>query len=243
MKNILITGVSGGIGMATAKLFLKHGFEVWGLDKRQIENPPEGLRFLECDLSDIESIKAALEEFSSENSSLDVLVNNAAIQISKPVLETEPEEWDELMSVNVRAVFFAVKNVYGLIKKPGGAIVNIGSVHALATSKGAAAYAASKGALSAFTRSLALEFAEDGVRVNAVLPGAVDTEMLREGLERGDANKGMEELLKRTPLGRIGEPEEVAQAILFLADSTRSSFITGHSLVVDGGALARLATE
>jgi NAD(P)-dependent dehydrogenase (short-subunit alcohol dehydrogenase family) len=128
-----------------------------------------------------------------------------------------------------------------------GAVVNVASVHAIATSVGAAPYAASKAAIVALTRAAALEWAPE-VRVNAVLPGAIDTPMLRQGVQRwaisSDAvEPAIVELGARIPLGRIGRPDEVAQAILFLADSDRSSFITGQTLVADGGALTRLSTE
>jgi NAD(P)-dependent dehydrogenase (short-subunit alcohol dehydrogenase family) len=134
------------------------------------------------------------------------------------------------------------------MRKCGGAIVNVSSVHALATSKNIAAYAASKGALLAFTRATAIELAPDNIRVNAVLPGAVDTPMLRAGLNRGHVKMGniedsVCELGKKHVLGRIGLPEEIGQTILFLADDERSSFITGHGLIVDGGAIAKLSTE
>jgi len=137
---------------------------------------------------------------------------------------------------------------YPFLKAAKGAIVNVGSVHALATSPDIGAYAASKGGVLALTRAMALEFGGGGVRVNAVVPGAVDTEMLREGLSRGLQNAGSREderraLGARIPLGRIGTPEEIASAILFLADGQLSAYITGQSLVVDGGALARLGTE
>jgi NAD(P)-dependent dehydrogenase (short-subunit alcohol dehydrogenase family) len=132
--------------------------------------------------------------------------------------------------------------------KQGGAIVNVSSVHAVATSANIAAYAASKGALLALTRALAIELAPDNIRVNAVLPGAVDTPMLHAGLSRGhvagaDLPALMQALSKRTVMGRIGQPTEIGQTILFLADSERSSFMTGQALVVDGGATARLSTE
>jgi glucose 1-dehydrogenase len=121
-------------------------------------------------------------------------------------------------------------------------------VHALQTSANIAAYAASKGGLLALTRAMAIEFARDGIRVNAILPGAVDTPMLRAGLERGhlagqDIQMFLESLARKTVNGRVGKPEEIAQAILFLADGSQSSFMTGQALVVDGGATARLSTE
>jgi NAD(P)-dependent dehydrogenase (short-subunit alcohol dehydrogenase family) len=159
-------------------------------------------------------------------------------------------EWDATMASNLRSVFLAVKNAYSLLRS-GSAIINVSSVHAEATSSDIAAYAASKGGLLAFTRALSIEFADDDIRVNAVLPGAVDTEMLRDGLERDYGEEGatktvqekMRALGTRHVIGRVGQPEEIAQTILFLADGERSSFVTGQALTVDGGATARLSTE
>jgi NAD(P)-dependent dehydrogenase (short-subunit alcohol dehydrogenase family) len=179
---------------------------------------------------------------------IDALVNNAAIQICKPLIETTPEEWDSVMAVNVRSVYLAVRYMHPFMQGHDGAIVIVSSVHALATSANIAAYAASKGALAALTRALAIELSPDRLRVNAILPGAVDTPMLREGLGRGHV-KGekmadlMEQLGAKHLIGRVGRPEEIAEAILFLADSDYSSFITGQALIVDGGATARLSTE
>jgi NAD(P)-dependent dehydrogenase (short-subunit alcohol dehydrogenase family) len=142
-----------------------------------------------------------------------------------------------------------VKLLHSLLKAGnGGAIVNVSSVHAVATSKEIAAYAASKGGMLALTRALAIELAPDKIRVNTVLPGAVDTEMLRSGLNRDHAGSGttderMEILASKTVIGKIGRPEEIARAIYFLADQDESSFTTGSSLIVDGGATTRLSTE
>jgi len=152
------------------------------------------------------------------------------------------------MACNVRSVFLAVQRALPMLTASGGAVVNISSVHAVATSSGIAAYAASKGALMALTRAMALEFGEQGVRVNAVLPGAVDTPMLHAGLSRGHVSGDttfelVRGLGRKHVLGRVGQPEEIGQTILFLADSTKSSFMTGQSIVVDGGATARLSTE
>jgi NAD(P)-dependent dehydrogenase (short-subunit alcohol dehydrogenase family) len=180
---------------------------------------------------------------------LDALVNNAAVQIAKPLLETSVEEWDAVMVSNLRAVFLAVKLAHPLMRTSGrGAIVNVSSVHAVATSAHIASYAASKGGLLALSRAMAIEFAPDQIRVNAILPGAVDTPMLRAGLSRGHVGKGsipdrLENLASKTVIGRVGKPEEIAHAIYFLADETQSSFMTGQALIVDGGATARLSTE
>ena len=145
-----------------------------------------------------------------------------------------------MLSANLRSVYLMSKYAHPLLRRGAGAIVNLSSVHAIATSEKVAAYAASKGAVLALTRAMALELAQDGIRVNALLPGAVDTPMLRTGIKSEIEIDG---LARRTPLGRIGQPEEIAQAALFLADDERSSFITGQALVVDGGATARLGTE
>jgi len=155
------------------------------------------------------------------------------------------------MAANLRSVFLGVKLAYPLLKARGGAaVVNISSVHAIQTSTNIAAYAASKGGLLALTRAMAIEFALDNIRVNAILPGAVDTPMLRAGLNRGhvsvsggDVQDRLDNLARKTVNGRIGTPEEIAHAIYFLADNEQSSFMTGQALVVDGGATARLSTE
>ena len=144
------------------------------------------------------------------------------------------------MASNLRTVFLGAKLAYPLLKnRGGGAIVNVSSVHAVATSPGVGSYAASKGGLLALTRSMAIEFADDNVRVNAILPGAVNTPMLYEHLDK----ERLENLARKTVNGRIGEPRELAHAIYFLADEEQSSFMTGQSILVDGGATAKLSTE
>ncbi len=177
------------------------------------------------------------------------MVNNAAVQVNKPLVQTSVEEWDMVMASNLRSVFLGTRLAHPLLKaQGGGAIVNVSSVHAVATSVGVSAYAASKGGLLALTRAMAIEFAPDNIRVNAILPGAVDTPMLRDGMNRGHVGGGtihdrLENLARKTVNGRIGQPHEIASAIYFLADSQQSSFMTGQALVIDGGATARLSTE
>lgn len=247
-RNVLITGVAGGIGKATAKAFSDAGWRVIGIDKYDINEPLNNVCFLKGDVSDSASSKELFKEVGEIVDKLDALINNAAVQICKQLLKMDVYEWDSVMATNVRSIYLTVRNAYKLMLKPGGAIVNLSSVHAIATSNNIAAYASSKGAVMSLTRALAIELAKDGIRVNAVLPGAVKTEMLLKGMNRGDCegndiDEKLRRLSGRTPLGRIGKPEEIAQAILFLADNERSSFITGQKLVVDGGALAKLSTE
>lgn len=249
LRTVLITGAARGIGRAAVALFAESSWRVIGLDRDPYEGAfPEPGLFLQADLAVPESLIPIFAQISEYTENLHALVNNAALQIAKPFLDTTPEDWDSLMSVNLRAVAQVIKHTHPLVKSAKGAIVNIASVHALATSAGIAVYAASKGGLLALTRALAIEFAADGIRVNAVLPGAVDTAMLEAGLGRrhlfGDnLDAAKKELAGKTVIGRIGTPAEIAHAIYFLADNQQSSFITGQSLVVDGGATARLSTE
>jgi NAD(P)-dependent dehydrogenase (short-subunit alcohol dehydrogenase family) len=245
---VIITGVSGGIGSATAEVFSEAGWHVVGVDKRKNSERTGISRFIDGDISQPDIPGKILLEVSSNEGRIDALVNNAAVQICRPLLETSQVEWDSTMATNIRSAYLFTKAAYPLLKESTGAIVNVCSVHASANSQGLAAYAVSKGALLALSRVSAVELAADGIRVNAVLPGAVDTKMLRAGLERiqvetKNAEKLLQGLGSRHPLGRVGEPEEVGRAILFLADNQQSSFITGQTLVVDGGALAKLSTE
>ena len=247
---VLITGVGGGIGYATLRVFVDCGWRVIGVDRRAMEGPfPGDGIFIQSDISDEENIRAIYEQAKAFSPTLDAGVNNAAVQIAKPLLETTAEEWDMVMASNLRSVFLGAKMAYPLlIADGGGAIVNVSSVHAVSTSANIAAYAASKGGLLALTRAMAIEFACDNIRVNAILPGAVDTPMLRAGLNRGHVGDGtvidrLENLARKTVNGRVGQPEEIARSIYFLADNTQSSFMTGQALIVDGGATARLSTE
>jgi NAD(P)-dependent dehydrogenase (short-subunit alcohol dehydrogenase family) len=247
-RTVVITGVAGGIGSATAEVFAGKGWHVVGIDRAKPARALNGVHhFVHADISEPETLGPMYEEIGKKVGDFHALVNNAAIQVCKPIIDTTVEEWDAVMASNIRSVFLGVKFAYPFLVS-GGAIVNVSSVHAMATSANIAAYAASKGALLAFTRALALEFAARNIRVNAVLPGAVRTQMLISGLGRGlvagtDTEELVSALGSRHVVGRVGDPHEIGEAILFLAESEKSSFITGQSLIVDGGALCRLSTE
>lgn len=243
----LVTGCGGGIGGAVCALFVERGWVVVGVDVRRGETP-SGVRFIEADLGDAEAPRRVCAEVMANEKSLDALVNNAAVQVCGPIVETSAADIDRVMAVNVRGPMLLMRHGLSMLERSGGAVVNVSSVHAVATSRDIAAYAASKGALVALTRAAALEFGERGVRVNAVLPGATDTPMLRAGLARSHAGSGglderLTVLSRRHAVGRVGRAEEIAKAIMYLADGEQSGFVTGESLVVDGGALARLSTE
>ena len=214
----LITGGAGGIGLAAAQLFAARGWRTIATDRRKPGTLPAGVDFWSADLTNANDVETLVARVQQKVGRLDALVNNGAVQVVKPIQETTHADWDRTVRVNLQAAFRLSRGAYAMLKASRGAIVNVSSVNALATSRGLAAYAACKGGLLALTRAMALEFGGDGMRANAVLPGAVDTEMLRTG-------------------------HEIAEVILFLADGERSSYVTGQGLVVDGGALAALSTE
>lgn len=246
---VLVTGVFGGIGYETAKVFKKNGWVVAGIDKFHGKDSEHAIDHFFCmDCSEVETVDHVQRFIEDKYGKLDCLVNNAAVQVCKSIDDTTEEEWDLVFKNNIRANYLFIRKMHGLIKNAVGSIVNVSSVHAFATSKDISAYAASKGAILAFTRSTALEFAHEGIRVNAVLPGAVNTNMLRAGLERGNfggesIDKRIENLGQKSPAGKVGSPEEIAKCIYFLGDNEWSSFVTGQSLVADGGVLAQLSSE
>lgn len=229
----VVTGAAGGIGVAICDVLEAHGWGVIGIDREPVSRPGS----LVLDLAEPAAITAALAGVPQ----VDGLVNNAALQLSKPFAQTSVEEWDAVLAVNLRAPFLCLRSLVSRLIESRGAVVNVTSVHATATSPGMAAYAASKGGLSAFTRAAALELAPHGVRVNAIAPGAVDTAALHAGLDdRGSAKRV---LVERTPMARVGRAEEIAAGVAFLLDGQRSGFMTGECITIDGGALARLSTE
>ena len=250
VRTVLITGAAGGIGKATVAHFTAQGWRVIGVDRKEVYAgfPTDGF-FVQADLAQPQEVERVYREAAEFTSKLDALVNNAAFQVTKPISQTSVEEWDQVIAVNLRAAFLGARYGFELLAaEGGGAIVNVASVHAVATSPNIAAYAASKGGLVALTRAMAIEFAPANIRVNAILPGAVDTPMLAAGFNRGHLAQGSveqqkAELARKTVIGRIGQPHEIASVIYFLADSAQSGYMTGQSVVVDGGASARLSTE
>lgn len=230
--NVVVTGASGGIGTACVEEFKAHGASVFGVD---IEEESVADEHLAVDLASPDC-GVEVSDWLSDHE-VDVLVNNAAYAEYVAAIETDVSTWNRTIAVNLRAPFLLATALHPKLQASAGSVVNIASIHAVATSSGVAAYAASKGGLVSLTRALALEWAPE-VRVNAVLPGAVDTEMLSAGMHRSAGS--LDELGERHPLGRVAEPAEVAQAVVFLAGST---FMTGSALTVDGGATARLSTE
>lgn len=248
-RHVVITGAAGGIGRACVDHYHQQGWRVWAVDQAPPASAlPDGVTFIEADLAIAGEVDAIVDQLSQELGGLHVLVNNAALQVAKPLADTSADEWDRVHAINLRAPFLLARGLYPLLAAAHGAVVNVSSVHAFATSADIGAYASSKGGLLALTRAMAIEFAKDGVRANAVLPGATDTPMLQAGLSRGhvqgdDIQQRKDDLANKILLKRLATPEEIARSIYFLGDGEASGYITGQSLVVDGGALARLSTE
>lgn len=246
-KVILITGIGSGIGRATAMIFAQEGAKVVGADVNQekglevieaIKRAGGEAVFVKADVSETSDVKRLVEK-ALIYGRIDVLFNNAGVELVKKLKDETEEEWDRIIKINLRSVFLCCKYVIPeMIKRGGGVIINNSSVAGLVGSF-SPAYSASKGAIIALTKTLAVELAPDNVRVNCICPGAIETPMLHRVLEKqGDPELIRRERIKSYPMGRFGKPEEVAQTALFLA-SDESSFMTGAVVVVDGGFASR----
>jgi len=242
-KVALVTGAAMGIGAAIAERFVEEGasvalFDIKGeaVEKFAQQLSAQGAALaLVGDNSHEDAVRAAVERTIARFGSLSILVNNAGIDFSSPVAETRSESWDRVLGVNLKGAFLFAKYAIPHLARRGGAIINISSVRAFVSYAGGAAYDSSKAALIAFTRTLALDHGKDGIRVNAICPGYVDTPMTEEWLRTvPDREATLRQVRAAHPLGRIGTPREIAEAALFLA-SDAASFITGTFLVVDGG--------
>ena len=247
-KVALITGGASGIGKATAQLFAREGAAVTIVDvnvepgeavSRAIGDDGGQAIFLRCDVTRASDCQAAVEKTISRFGRLDILFNNAGITRRASVLETSEEEWDWVMAVNVKSVFLMSKAaIPAMIESGGGAIINTGSGWGLVGGKDAVSYCASKGAVIQLTKAMALDHSPQKIRVNAVCPGDTETPMLAdEARQLGRPYQAILAESARRPLGRVGRPEEIAQAVLYLAGDG-SSFVTGTTLLVDGGGLA-----
>ncbi|MCO7175815.1 SDR family NAD(P)-dependent oxidoreductase [Sporolactobacillus kofuensis] len=236
-KQVVITGGGSGIGLATVKSFLSEGARVSVLDYQITDE----LVRTTCDVYQVdvrksESIKEAVAEIIKKNHKIDVLINNAGIEFVSSLEEMEEEEWDRVLDTNLKGMFLTTRTVLPFLKESHGVIVNTASQLALVGSALFTAYTASKAAIVNFTRSLAIEGAKDGIRVNSVCPGAIHTPLLSRQFENGKKGPqgSIQDLIRMHPLGRLGEPEEIAKPILFLC-SEDASFITGSALFIDGG--------
>ena len=238
----IVTGAAGGVGRATVELLVELGASVVAedIDAAVEELAGEHVIAVAGDVraksTADEAVRRALERFGS----VDILVNNAAVILSKDILETTEAEWDDLMAVNVKGAFHHVRAALPImIERKSGTIVNVTSISGVVGLGKQAAYCASKGALVQMTRQLAVEYADRGIRVNAVAPGAIDTPFLARHLDAQPDRAAAEADVNRAhPLGRYASPREIAETIAFLA-TPASSFMTGAILMADGGYTAR----
>lgn len=244
-KIAVVTGSASGIGHETAKLFAAEGAHVVVADrdadaaaKVALELAANGsaAEAVAVDVSQEDQVKALLDGVKSRHGRLDILVNNAGYGFAGTVADTSVEDWDALFAVNVRGVFLGCKHAVPIFAAQGGGIiVNTASGGAIVGIANRAAYTASKGAVAALTRAMAIDHADDMIRVNCVAPGTIETpyftEIFAKSPDAAALRKGLED---RQVMGRLGRPEEIARAILFLA-SDDATFCTGSTLVVDGG--------
>jgi NAD(P)-dependent dehydrogenase (short-subunit alcohol dehydrogenase family) len=246
-KVAIVTGGASGIGEATSRLFSVHGAKVVIADIQDERGQSvakdlaasASARYTHLDVSDEAHWERAVRETVAAYGRLDVLVNNAGMSGPRArahTADTTRENWDAVMAVNATGVFLGTKHaILAMRGNGGGSIINISSIYGIVGSKGGAVYHASKGTVRTFTKAAAIQYAEDGIRVNSVHPGFVDSPMTEELHARPGVR---EQRLSETPLSRLGTPEDIAWGILYLA-SDESSWVTGSELVIDGGMVAR----
>lgn len=237
-QTVIVTGAASGIGLEMASQFLAAGAVVYAADLRP-DGVPDGAVPVRTDVTDPDGIAALVEQAVAGTGRLDVMCNNAGVSSVSDPLSCTVEDWDRTFAVNARGVFLGTKYALApMLGQGSGAIVNTASVAGLVGLKDRAAYCASKGAVIAFTRQVAIQYAGTGVRANCVCPGTVDSPWVARLLATADdPDTARAALVARQPMGRLATPAEVAAAVLYLA-SDAAAFITGSEIVIDGGLLA-----
>jgi 2-hydroxycyclohexanecarboxyl-CoA dehydrogenase len=244
-KTVIVTGGAGGIGSATCRRFASEGAKVavFDMNLEAAQKVADAIKVqggaavaFKCDITDRVAVDKAVAEAISQLGPIDVLVNNAGWDVFKPFTKTTPDQWDRLIAINLTGALHMHHAVLpGMVARKSGRIVNISSDAARVGSSGEAVYAACKGGLVAFSKTIAREHARHGITVNVVCPGPTDTALFAEYKEgAGNPEKLMEAFTRAIPLGRIGQPEDLPGAIVFFA-SDDAAFITGQVLSVSGG--------
>ncbi len=240
-KSAFVTGGTGGIGRAICARFAREGAEVVAADLVGSDEPADGVEFLRYDVTDEAGCRAAFEALASRWERLDVLVNAAGIEIEQTIEETSLDDWNRIFAINVTGTFLTSKFALPLLRKSAGAsVINFGSYDGLIADPGLAAYCATKGAVHALTRAMACDHGPEGIRVNAVCPGYVDTPMLKSFFgESGDIESLKQAVRDVHPLRTYGQPDDIANLVNWLA-SDEARYASGQLWVIDGGLSAQV---
>ena len=244
-KVAVVTGAASGIGAAIVKLFVEAGAKVVAVDldtsltsrvHSLVEGHHDQVRVVVGDVSQESTAHAYTRKAMDDFGQIDVMINNAGIAVVKPIADHTSEEWDRVMNVNVKSIYWSARHVIPVMKSQGqGLFLNTGSISSVVGIAEQGAYGPSKGAVIQVTRQMAVDYAPFGIRVNAVCPGTVDTPMLRKAADdSGDPTGFMQGLERGHPIGRIASPDEIAEFFVFLS-SDRARFFTGAILMIDGG--------
>lgn len=248
MAVVIVTGAGAGIGQGIAREFAIRGDHVVACDIN-LESAQATITTaaghnhlaIRCDVSQKADVDAMVAQTYAHYGQIDVLVNNTGILISKPLHETSYAEWQRIIATNLDSVYLCSHQVIPIMLTQGsGSIINIASPHALATTTNIAAYAASKGGVVSLTRQMAMDYGRKGIRTNCVVPGAIDTAMLRSDIAHGDNwEASLAGWAKVQPIGRVGYPVDIARVVTWLA-SDQAGFVLGATIHADGGMLAQL---
>lgn len=241
-KTAFVTGGTGGIGQAICERFVREGAEVIAADlQKTAAGQEEGIAFVQYDVTSEEAVISTFDQLAEKWDKLDILVNAAGIEIEKTIEETSLEEWNRIFAINVTGMFLTSKHALPLLRKSNGAsVINFGSYDGYIADPGLAAYCATKGAVHALTKAMACDHGPEGIRVNAICPGYVDTPMLQSFFgESGDIESLKKAVRDVHPMRNYGQPVDIANLVNWLA-SDEARYASGQLWVIDGGLSAQV---